>query len=141
VARAAWSEYFINANAIVFMVDAANQGRCGEEKAQLEALLADGEFKGSPFLILGNKIDEESCIPAEVLVARLGIASHTTQNAKSVQPGQPSIRVLPCSVKQKSGYTDEFHWLAKFIYTLEREGDVIEWPFGDLNDLRSVERR
>jgi GTP-binding protein SAR1 len=115
VARAAWSEYFINANAIVFMVDAANQGRFAEAKAQLDALLTDEALKGVPFLILGNKIDKDGCTLAKVLAARLRIASHTTQNAKSVQLGQRPIRVFPWSVKQKSGDVDTFRWLAKFI--------------------------
>jgi GTP-binding protein SAR1 len=77
--------------------------------------LTDKALKGVPFLILGNRVDKEGCVPAEVLAAHLGITYQTAQTATSVPPGQRPIRVFPCSVKQKAGYADGFRWLAKFI--------------------------
>jgi GTP-binding protein SAR1 len=115
LARQAWSEYFLNANAIVFMVDAANPGRLEEARRELDGLLSDDVLRAVPFLILGNKTDKDGCVSPDELRRYLGIQYETPDSATSVPPGQRPIKVFPCSVKMKSGYANGFRWLAKFI--------------------------
>ena len=115
IARQSWSDYFLNANAIVFMVDAAAQDRFAEAKAELDKLLQDEALKDVPFLILGNKIDIPTSVPKDQLAQALGIYNETSETATSVPPGQRAIRIFMCSIKMKSGYAEGFRWLAKFI--------------------------
>ena len=115
VARQSWSDYFINASAIVFMVDAAASDRFQEAKIELDKLLADESLKNVPFLILGNKTDLPTAVPPDFLASSLGLFQQTDANATSVPPGTRAIRLFPCSVKNKSGYAEGFRWLAKFI--------------------------
>lgn len=115
IARQSWSDYFLNANAIVFMVDAAAPDRFAEAKVELDKLLSDENLKGVPFLILGNKIDIPTAAAPDMVATSLGIYNQTELNATSVPQGQRAIRLFPCSIKNKCGYAEGFRWLAKFI--------------------------
>jgi GTP-binding protein SAR1 len=115
LARQAWADYFLNANAVVFMVDAANAVRFDEASQELSRLLSDENLRNVPFLILGNKTDKLGCVSPDELAHRLRITAQTPENAASVPPGQRPIRLFMCSIKQKSGYAQGFRWIAKFI--------------------------
>ena len=115
IARQSWSDYYVNANAIVFMVDAAATDRFAEAKEELDKLLSDENLAKVPFLILGNKVDLPQAVSPDQIATALGIYMQTDINATSVQPGQRAIRIFPCSIKTGSGYAEGFRWLAKFI--------------------------
>lgn len=115
IARQSWSDYFLNASAIVFMVDAADPNRFAEAKVELDNLLTDETLRNVPFVILGNKIDIPTAVPDFNLSQALGIYNQTPEDATSVPEGQRAIRIFMCSVKEKSGYAEAFRWLAKFI--------------------------
>jgi GTP-binding protein SAR1 len=115
LARQAWSEYYVNASAIVFMVDISRPDRFEEAKRELDHLLSDESLKTVPFLILGNKIDKEGAVSPDHLAYALGITSQTPETATSVPPGQRALRIIPSSIKRKAGYAEGFKWLAKFI--------------------------
>ncbi|KAG7123192.1 Small COPII coat GTPase SAR1 like protein [Verticillium longisporum] len=51
------NDYFVDANAVFFLVDATDWARFPEARAELEALWAMEELRNTPFVILGNKID------------------------------------------------------------------------------------
>jgi GTP-binding protein SAR1 len=114
-ARQAWADYFIQANAVIFMVDAATPERFEEAKEELDKLLTDEVLRGVPFLILGNKIDSEHAVAEAHLCNSLGIHNMTPVSQTSVPQGQRAIRVFMCSVKNKCGYAEGIQWLAKFI--------------------------
>ena len=115
IARQSWSDYFLGASAIVFMVDAADPNRFAEAKEELDNLLTDENLRNVPFVILGNKIDIPTAVPEYTLAQSLGIFNQTPLEATSVPEGQRAIRVFMCSVKEKSGYAEAFRWLSKFI--------------------------
>ena len=52
-----WRDYFLQAEAIVFIIDASDQSRIEEAKNQLHSLIQDDTLKNLKFLILGNKSD------------------------------------------------------------------------------------
>ncbi|EAY10653.1 GTP-binding protein SAR2, putative [Trichomonas vaginalis G3] len=115
IARQSWQDYYVNANAIVFMVDAAAPDRFAEAKTELDKLLSDETLKNVPFLILGNKVDIPTAVSPDQLASSLGIFSQTDLQATTVPAGQRAIRIFMCSIKNKSGYAEGFRWLSKFI--------------------------
>ena len=116
LARQSWSDYYVDASAVVFIVDSADIARFNEAREQLESLLNDPALRGVPFLILGNKIDLPTAVgSADQLAQSLGILNQTDINATSVPPDQHPLRIFMCSVFKKTGYAQGFQWLAKFI--------------------------
>jgi GTP-binding protein SAR1 len=115
MARQSWSEYFLDVNAIVFMVDSSNRARFVEARTELELLLNNVTIQTVPILILANKVDKDGAVSQNYLCHGLGIHKETPQDATTIPQGERAIRVFPCSVKNKSGYADGFRWLAKFI--------------------------
>lgn len=57
--RDLWEEFYSNADAVVFMVDSADNQRFDEAKTELRQLLDSEELKSVPILVFGNKSDLE----------------------------------------------------------------------------------
>lgn len=57
IARRIWSDYTANANAIVYLLDAADSTRFPESATTLRDILNNKDFSALPILILANKID------------------------------------------------------------------------------------
>lgn len=77
--RSMWERYCRGVNAIVFVVDAADQAKLDMARNELRNLLEKPQLAGVPVLVLGNKNDLDSALTAEQLIDRLGLASVTTQ--------------------------------------------------------------
>lgn len=114
-ARECWKEYYINANGIVFFVDASDPSRFGEAKKELSSLLSDEILKNVPFLILGNKIDRDTAVSRDSLISALELYNMTPLDVAKVPQGMRPIQLFMCSVKNKSGYASGFKWLSNFI--------------------------
>eukprot|EP00906_Rhabdomonas_costata_P030493 RCo043097 len=115
-ARRLWKDYFTKADAVVFLVDAADPSRFGEAKQELDALLMQDELLKVPFIILGNKIDIPTAVPEESLKDALGLRQLTTGKKETQAP--PNVRpleVFMCSVVKKKGYGEGFRWLANYL--------------------------
>jgi len=55
--RNLWRDYFFEADAVVFVVDIADQSRIHEAREELDGLLKDEGLAGVPIVILANKTD------------------------------------------------------------------------------------
>lgn len=77
--RSMWERYCRGVNAIVFVVDAADNAKLDMARNELRNLLEKPQLAGIPVLVLGNKNDLDTALTAEQLVERLGLASITTQ--------------------------------------------------------------
>jgi ADP-ribosylation factor-like protein 8 len=77
--RSMWERYCRGVNAIVFVVDAADQQRLETAKNELHVLLEKPQLHGIPVLVLGNKNDLEGALTAEQLIEQMGLAGVTTQ--------------------------------------------------------------
>lgn len=72
--REIWENYFDEAHAVFFVVDAADTERFSEARRELENLLSDSRLTGVPVMVAANKQDlEEACDPTEV-ATKLGIS-------------------------------------------------------------------
>jgi len=116
-ARRVWKDYFPAVDAIVFLVDAADQERINESRTELLSLLNDEQVASAPVLILGNKIDKPNAYSEDHLKYYLGIPQMTTgkqQIARSELSSRP-IEVFMCSVLRRQGYGEGFRWLAQYL--------------------------
>ncbi|XP_074319135.1 small COPII coat GTPase SAR1A-like [Silene latifolia] len=117
IARRLWKDYYVQVDAVVYLVDANDRERFAESRKELDALLGDEGLRNVPFLILGNKIDIPYAVSEEELRYYLGLTGFTTgkgivdmENTK-VRP----IEVFMCSIVRKMGYGEGFKWVSQYI--------------------------
>ena len=115
MAREEWHKFCEEARAVVFMVDAADQVRLTLAKNELHSLSKDENLQGVPFLILGNKSDLPGALSHDMLIKKLEIDKVTPEEQTVIPDGQRALQLYMCSVRDGSGYTKGFQWLAKFI--------------------------
>uniref|UniRef100_A0A914EBR3 ADP-ribosylation factor-like protein 6 n=1 Tax=Acrobeloides nanus TaxID=290746 RepID=A0A914EBR3_9BILA len=73
-ARSLWRTYLKQASAVVFVVDARDSNRFEEVKTEIEHIVRLKDFAShAPILLLGNKQDKISAIPADELLKKLSI--------------------------------------------------------------------
>mmetsp|Transcript_44416 Transcript_44416/g.71140 ORF Transcript_44416/g.71140 Transcript_44416/m.71140 type:complete len:196 (-) Transcript_44416:40-627(-) len=113
--RRVWRDHCVNMDAIVFMVDAAEQCRFKEVKTELNVLLSANELKEVPVLVFGNKIDKKEAVSEQTFRKALGLTATTGKQAKQTADDVRPIEVFMCSVVRKAGFSDGFQWLATKI--------------------------
>ena len=57
IVRELWQDYYLEADAIMFMIDSADSSRFAECKQELDGLLNDPQLAKLPIAILANKKD------------------------------------------------------------------------------------
>lgn len=73
--RTMWERYCRGVNAIIYMVDAANQDTLGAAKTELHNLLDKPQLQGIPVLVLGNKRDLPNALDEKKLIDELNLSS------------------------------------------------------------------
>mmetsp|Transcript_9980 Transcript_9980/g.13906 ORF Transcript_9980/g.13906 Transcript_9980/m.13906 type:complete len:228 (+) Transcript_9980:118-801(+) len=71
--RVIWHNYFAEAHAVIFIVDATDSERLDEAKATLATILEQSGLKGAPFMILANKQDIPGAKGEAYIAKHLGI--------------------------------------------------------------------
>jgi len=112
IARRMWREYSKEADAVVYIVDAADRERFPEAALELHKLLAGALPPHVPVLVLGNKLDLPNAVREEELYFSLGLDELVQQAGP--QPGRP-LRLFMCSVYQGTGFTEGLEWLASCV--------------------------
>jgi GTP-binding protein SAR1 len=75
-ARKTWKEYCGQLDGVIFLVDAADRDRLVEAKKELDMLMDMTELSGTPFVILGNKVDKKGSLGEEEFREALGMHYH-----------------------------------------------------------------
>jgi len=104
--RRVWTDYYANVDAIIYVVDSADQERFEESKRVLNDLLSDPELERVPFAILGNKGDIKTSLKREQLIVALGLDLRTDNR---------EIQLFSCSLVEHWGYTEAFKWLSDVL--------------------------
>jgi len=73
--RSMWERYCRGVNAIVYMVDAADQEKVEASKTELHSLLDKPQLHGIPVLVLGNKRDLPGALNEKELIERMNLES------------------------------------------------------------------
>ena len=69
--RQYWKEYFNGVNALVFVVDAADEKRLDEVAVQLNICVTNPKLAGVPILVFCNKSDLDTALPPNQIAQRL----------------------------------------------------------------------
>eukprot|EP01105_Mastigella_eilhardi_P028316 TRINITY_DN924_c0_g1_i3.p1 TRINITY_DN924_c0_g1~~TRINITY_DN924_c0_g1_i3.p1 ORF type:complete len:187 (-),score=60.84 TRINITY_DN924_c0_g1_i3:75-611(-) len=99
--RQYWKNYFDGVNAMVYVIDSADETRLAESGDELSKLLQEEKLSGIPVLIFANKMDLANAMPpkqiAELLQLHL-IREHAWE-------------IKNCSAKDGTGLEDGLRWL------------------------------
>lgn len=115
--RHIWQEFYVQVDAIIFVVDSADYERIQEAKHELHILLEEPALTGVPFLVLGNKSDLKSSLKSEQLINALGLNQDAILGAR-LDNGH-NLRLFSCSLVEGHGYLTAFevcYIVDNFIY-------------------------
>ena len=73
--RALWRHYYENTDALIFVVDVADQERFDEAKDEIHKILTEDKLAGIPVLIFANKSDLPTAVSISTLVNALNLGS------------------------------------------------------------------
>eukprot|EP00966_Prymnesium_polylepis_P206345 4781229-Prymnesium_polylepis.1 len=99
--RQLWSHYYKNAQALIFVVDSADDERLAEARDELQKLMAEDELRDSILLVYANKQDMPEARSVQEVADELGLAE--LQNRVWY--------IQACSASSGDGLTDGLDWL------------------------------
>jgi small GTP-binding protein len=97
--RKLWHHYYESTDALIFVLDSADEARIGEAASELAKLHRDVSLRNIPFLIFANKQDLPTSIPVDKL--ELGLAEMYQRNWK----------LQACSALTGEGVYEGLDWL------------------------------
>jgi len=115
IARRVWRDFYVDVDAIVFLIDAASPERFKESKLELDELLHNEDLRDVPFLVLGNKIDCAEAVEEHTLRSEFDLTRTYGKGIGGQVVDVRPLEVFMCSVVKRQGYKEGFNWLAQFI--------------------------
>ena len=114
--RKLWKGYIEAVDAIVFIIDAAEDDRSRrfETKYELNETLLIRDKK--PVLILGNKIDKAGALSESEFRQEYDLFTTSGKSNEYLRTdGEGPIEVFMCSITNKEGYGVGFKWLSNHL--------------------------
>lgn len=113
--RHLWEDYVNDqVSAVLFLVDASDEGRLEEASYELDALVGEGLMRGIPVAVLLNKCDLPNAMETAVIAQKLEFdrlkSEHQQEEGDSEQ-----MAVFRISVLKGEGYQDAFRWISGFL--------------------------
>jgi len=103
--RSLWEQYYSDAHALLYVVDAADHGRMDESREVLRGLLNNPDLAGIPVLVFANKQDAPGAVTPHEVQARFDL-----QLAMHDGSSQP-MHVLGCTSLSGEGVEEGVMWL------------------------------
>ncbi|EDQ87208.1 uncharacterized protein MONBRDRAFT_27379 [Monosiga brevicollis MX1] len=103
--RPYWRNYFDGTDALVYVIDSADQKRFEETGEELAELLAEAKLKGVAVLVYANKQDLETAAMASDIATGLNL--HTIRGR--------AWQIQPCSAVTGEGVRDGMEWVIKTV--------------------------
>ncbi|KJH47036.1 ADP-ribosylation factor family protein [Dictyocaulus viviparus] len=118
--RSMWERYCRGVNAIVFMVDAADEDKLEASRNELMQLLDKAQLDAIPVLVLGNKKDLPGSLDERQLIERIGTLNWSKQllsmlrvnffrNLSAIQNREICCYSISCKEKENIDIT--LQWL------------------------------
>ncbi|XP_049782015.1 E3 ubiquitin-protein ligase TRIM23-like [Schistocerca cancellata] len=102
--RPLWKHYYLNTQAVVFVIDSSNISRLPEAQNELSKLVSEKELKDASLLIFANKQDLEGCLSVEQLTEQLGLSKLCCTRSWHIQA---------CDAQSGTGLHDGLEWLSR----------------------------
>lgn len=100
--RSIWERYVEEAEAIIWVVDSADEGRLEDSRDALKKLVAREHLMHSPLLVFANKQDREDAFDPVKISLDLDLLSDAEKRPQCVQP---------CSADSGEGIREGIQWL------------------------------
>jgi len=100
--RSMWQRYCDGMDAIIFVVDSADQDKFETARFELHQLLGHAGLNGVPLLVLGNKNDVDGHTPVNDLIKALQLDKVTDR----------PVSCYSCSMKSQHNLDIVLQWLA-----------------------------
>ena len=101
VLREYWSNYFDHTDALIYVVDAADEARLNEAGAELQKLLSEKALDKVPILVYANKQDLVHSLGADVVTTSLRLDAIKERK----------WMIVACSAKSKEGLVEGLEWV------------------------------
>lgn len=102
--RPLWRHYYLNTQALVFVVDSADVDRLEESYDELSALMSEKQLKDAVLLIFANKQDKPNALSIDTITERLAL--------QRLCYGRNWL-IRPCNAKSGEGLWDGLEWLSQ----------------------------
>ena len=102
--RPLWKHYYLNTQAVIFVLNASNRQRLGESRTELVKLLSEKELKDASLLLLANKQDVPGCASIEEITDQFCLYKMCCGRSWHIQA---------CDAKTGQGLQDGLEWLSR----------------------------
>jgi len=103
--RPYWRNYFEHTDALVWVVDSADQIRMSDCRDELHSLLKEDRLAGASLLILANKQDLEGAMTGSEISEALQLSSVRSHNWK----------IMPCSAVTGNKVSEAIDWIVNDV--------------------------
>ncbi|XP_078656668.1 E3 ubiquitin-protein ligase TRIM23-like [Branchiostoma floridae x Branchiostoma belcheri] len=101
--RPLWKHYYLNTQAVIFVVDSVDCARIDEAYDELSKLLAEKELREAVLLVFANKQDLPNALPIEEITDRLSLHKLCCGRSWHIQA---------CDARTGMGLHDGLDWLS-----------------------------
>jgi tripartite motif-containing protein 23 len=102
--RPLWKHYYLNTQAVIFVIDASDRDRLPEANGELVKLVSEKELKDACLLILANKQDVAGCASIEEITDQFSLYKLCCGRSWHIQA---------CEAKAGTGLQDGLEWLSR----------------------------
>ncbi|XP_059099127.1 E3 ubiquitin-protein ligase TRIM23-like [Tigriopus californicus] len=108
--RPLWKHYYLNTQAVIFVIDSTDRVRLSEARDELVKLLTEKELQDACLLILINKQDLSGCMSLEEISDELSLFKLCCGRSWHMQT---------CDASRGTGLTDGLDWLSRQLVASE----------------------
>ncbi|KAI6178728.1 hypothetical protein M3Y98_00533000 [Aphelenchoides besseyi] len=103
--RPYWRCYYLNTDAVIYVVDSADKDRIGISKQELVSMLEEEELKDSILMVIANKQDIAGCLSVAEIHKALGLDALRNR----------SFQIFKASATKGEGLDEAMEWLAEAL--------------------------
>jgi len=106
--RPLWKHYYLNTQAVIYVIDSSDESRLTESHDELVKLISEKELREASLLIFLNKQDESSSVTIEEITEKFALYKLFCGRSWHIQA---------CDAVSGTGLTDGLDWLSRQLVT------------------------